>query len=224
MITEHEIVLRLVLGALFGGIIGFERQVHGRPAGFRTHMLVCLSLVLLMIVSENYYYLALHNPDYIRIDPSRIAAGSVTGLGFLGAGVIIKSGMSVQGLTTAASIWMVSAIGLAIGSGLYVASVWAFALTLFALFVLRILEAKMSRMSFMDLTIVGMANLQEDSIFACLASYDARPHNIEYEQETAMDEITYRMTAALRHRTSKKNIFDALASIEGVKKVSMRRG
>jgi len=224
VITEHEIVLRLMLGALFGGIIGFERQVHGRPAGFRTHMLVCLALVLLMIVSENFQYMALQDPRYIRLDPGRIAAGAITGVGFLGAGVIIKSGMSVQGLTTAASIWMVSAIGLALGSGLYIASLWAFALTLFALFVLRVVEGRMSRMSFMDLTIVGAESLTEESIFDCLASFDAKPHNIEYEKEATTAEIVYRMTAALRHRTSKKNIFDALAGIEGVKKVSMRRG
>jgi putative Mg2+ transporter-C (MgtC) family protein len=224
VINESEIVLRLLLGALFGGIIGFERQVHGRPAGFRTHMLVCLALVLMMIVSEHFYYLAVQDPRYIRIDPGRIAAGAITGVGFLGAGVIIKTGVSVQGLTTAASIWMVSAMGLAVGSGLYMAGIWAFALTLFALFALRIVEGRMSRMSFMSLSVVAAEGLTEEAIFNTLCKFDARPHNMEYDRELATGEITYRMTVALRHKTSQKEIFDAVASLGGVKKVVMRLG
>ncbi len=217
--------MRLLLGALFGGIIGFERQVHGRPAGFRTHMLVCLALVLLMVVSENYHYLILEkDPSLIRIDPARIAMGAITGVGFLGAGVIVKTGVTVQGLTTAASIWMVAAIGLAIGSGLYTAGIWAFAITLFALFALRIVEGRMSRMSFMNISIVAAESLTEKSIFEALKKFGARPHNIEYEREVATGEITFRMTAAMRHRTSHKDIFDTLASLEGVRKVSLHRG
>lgn len=225
MINEQEIILRLLLGALFGGIIGFERQVHGRPAGFRTHMLVCLALVLLMVVSENYHYLILEkDASFMRVDPARIAMGAITGVGFLGAGVIVKTGVTVQGLTTAASIWMVSAIGLAIGSGLYMASIWAFAITLFALFALRIIEGRMARMSFMTFNIVAAESLSEERIFETLNKFGARPHNIEYEREVATGEITYRMSAAMRHKTSRKDVFDKLSSLEGVKKVSLHRG
>jgi putative Mg2+ transporter-C (MgtC) family protein len=225
MISEHEIVLRLLLGALFGGIIGFERQVHGRPAGFRTHMLVCLALVLLMIVSENYHYIILDkNPAFIRVDPARIAMGAITGVGFLGAGVIIKTGVTVQGLTTAASIWMVSAIGLALGSGLYMASTWAFAITLFTLFVLRAVEGRMSRMSFMSLSISSSEGLTEDIITEELRKHGAFPHNIEYEKDMSTGEVSYRMTLGLRHRVSQKEIFDAMASLKDVRKVSLRRG
>ncbi|UCG77990.1 MAG: MgtC/SapB family protein, partial [Nitrospirota bacterium] len=109
MIETSDILIRLVLGTVLGSIVGFEREVHGRPAGFRTHLLVCLASVLIMIVSEEYYHLAVMNPDFIRVDPARIAAGAITGVGFLGAGVIIKSGFNVQGLTTAACLWIVSA-------------------------------------------------------------------------------------------------------------------
>lgn len=224
MISEVELITRLLLGALFGGLIGFERQVHGRPAGFRTHMLVCLSLVLLMIVSENYQYLALQDPSYIRLDPGRIAAGAMTGVGFLGAGVIIKTGATVQGLTTAASIWMVAAVGLALGAGLYIASAWAFGLTLFALFVLRVVEGKMSRMSFMSLTIVAADSLTEKAICEALEGYGAAPHHIEYEKDAGTDELTYRMTIALRHRVSHKKIFDGIAALDGIKRVSLKRG
>jgi putative Mg2+ transporter-C (MgtC) family protein len=224
VISESEIVLRLLLGALFGGIIGFERQVHGRPAGFRTHMLVCLALVLLMVVAENFHYLSLQDPRYIRIDPGRIAAGAITGVGFLGAGVIVKTGVTVQGLTTAASIWMVSAIGLAVGAGLYTAGIWSFAITLFALFVLRAVEGRMSRMAFMSLSITSSEGLTEERITEALAKHGAYAHNIEYEKDMTSGEVNYRMTLGLRHRVSQKEIFDTLALLEDVKRVSLRRG
>lgn len=224
MISENEMILRLLLGALFGGIIGFERQVHGRPAGFRTHMLVCLALVLLMIVSENYYFLIETDASYLRIDPARIAMGAITGVGFLGAGVIVKTGVTVQGLTTAASIWMVSAIGLAVGSGLYVAGTWAFGITLFSLFVLRVIEGKMSRMSFMNLMISASEGLKEEQIWNALLKSGAKPHNMEYEKDVTTGELTYRMTIALRHQLSQKEIFDALSSLPDVRKVYLRRG
>ncbi len=224
MISGNEMILRLLLGALFGGIIGFERQVHGRPAGFRTHMLVCLALVLLMIVSENYYFLIETDASYLRIDPARIAMGAITGVGFLGAGVIVKTGVTVQGLTTAASIWMVSAIGLAVGSGLYAAGTWAFGITLFSLFVLRVIEGKMSRMSFMNLMISASEGLKEEQIWDALLKSGAKPHNMEYEKDVTTGELTYRMTIALRHQISQKEIFDALSSLPDVRKLYLRRG
>lgn len=224
MITEHEIVLRLLLGALFGGIIGFERQVHGRPAGFRTHMLVCLALTLLMVVSENYYFLIPTDPSFMRVDPARIAMGAITGVGFIGAGVVVKTGVSVHGLTTAASLWMVSAIGLAVGSGLYVAGTWAFVITFFALFVLRIVEGRMARMSFVSLMVVAEEGLNEKEVFDALSAGGAVPHNIDYEKDNTTREITYRMTIALRHKISNKPLVDSIASIAGVKRLHIRRG
>ncbi|HDK16428.1 MAG TPA: hypothetical protein ENG75_00610, partial [Nitrospirae bacterium] len=137
MIPAQEIVLRLVLGALIGGIIGFEREVHGRAAGFRTQLIVCVAAVLIMIVSENYYFYIKAIDPTLRIDPARIAAGAIIGIGFLGGGVIIKGGSTVRGITTAASIWIVSAIGLAIGAGLYLAAVATSAITVVALVTLR---------------------------------------------------------------------------------------
>jgi putative Mg2+ transporter-C (MgtC) family protein len=224
MITEQEIVLRLLLGALFGGIIGFERQVHGRPAGFRTHMLVCLALALLMIVSENYHFLITKDPSYIRVDPARIAMGAITGVGFIGAGVIVKTGVSVHGLTTAASLWMVSAIGLAMGSGLYMAGTWAFVITFFALFVLRIVEGKMARMSFVSLMFVAAEGFDEKEVFDALSAGGAVPHNIDYEKDNTTGEVTYRMTIALKHRISNKPLLDSIASIAGIKRLYLKRG
>src|SRR4030065_2011233 len=139
MISLYEICFSVLLGALLGGVIGFERQTHGRPAGFRTQLLVCVACVLIMIISESYYVQSSLRPEYARIDPTRIAAGAMTGVGFLGAGVILKTGLSIQGLTTAACIWIVAAIGLSVGAGQYVAGVSGFVIMFFSLWFLRII-------------------------------------------------------------------------------------
>jgi len=102
---------RLLLAVVLGGLVGLERQIHGRPAGLRTHILVCLGSALIMTVSESF------GPN---VDPGRAVAGIVTGVGFLGAGVIVKSREIVRGLTTAACVWFVAALGIVVGQGLYV--------------------------------------------------------------------------------------------------------
>jgi putative Mg2+ transporter-C (MgtC) family protein len=129
------ILLRLVVAMCIGAGIGFERSYHGRPAGFRTHALVCLASSTLMLVTV-YQSLWFH-PDAgsarAAIDPTRIAQGIMTGIGFLGAGVIMKEGLSVRGLTTAASIWITSAIGVLVGVGFYLPATLTAVLTLWTL-------------------------------------------------------------------------------------------
>jgi len=111
LIFELESLLRLLVAVLLGGMIGLERQAHGRPAGLRTHILVCLGSALVMVITQAF------GPN---VDPGRAVAGIVTGIGFLGAGVIVKSEEIVRGLTTAACIWFVAGLGVVIGQGLYV--------------------------------------------------------------------------------------------------------
>lgn len=221
MIGPHEIIGRLLLGALFGGIIGYERSKHGRAAGFRTQLLVCLASVLVMIVSEYYYYLGTFNPSVVRVDPGRIAAGAITGVGFLGAGVILKIGASVQGLTTAACIWMVSAIGLAVGSGLYLAGTLSFGLTLFALLTLRTVERKMSVLTYKYVAVTG-GDIKEKDLSSVLEAHGAHIRNIDYEADAESGERRYRMTVALDYRLSLREILEGLMAVGGVKKVSIR--
>lgn len=110
--TSPQIVIHLVGALVAGGVIGLERSFHGRPAGFRTHALVCLASSLLMLVTlYQWKWLPGVSLDTVRTDPTRMAQGIMTGIGFLGAGVIFKEGLSVRGLTTAASIWITAAIG-----------------------------------------------------------------------------------------------------------------
>jgi putative Mg2+ transporter-C (MgtC) family protein len=133
-------LVRLALAVLLGGAIGFERELRDREAGLRTHMLVCLGSALFTIVSAYGFSEFLVSGDpVIRADPTRIAAQIVTGIGFLGAGAIIRQGVSVRGLTTAATLWVAAAIGMAAGAGYYSGAIIATVVTLIALWPLRII-------------------------------------------------------------------------------------
>ena len=144
-----EITLRLLIALVFGGMVGLERSFHGRPAGFRTHALVCLGSALLMLVTvyEGQWFTQ-HGPGRVTVDPTRMAQGIMTGIGFLGAGVIMKEGLSVRGLTTAASIWVTAAIGVLVGVGFYFPAALAAAMTLGTLSMFRWLESRMPTQSY----------------------------------------------------------------------------
>ncbi|ALS23824.1 MULTISPECIES: MgtC/SapB family protein [Paenibacillus] len=140
-IDTLHITLRLLLALLLGGVIGFEREQNNRAAGLRTHILVCLGSTLIMLLSM-YGFAEFAKLDNVRLDPARLAAQVISGIGFLGAGTILFTGKSITGLTTAASLWVVAAIGLAVGAGFYYASVLTCALALVSLFLLNLVEQK----------------------------------------------------------------------------------
>jgi len=146
MISSELLDMTVRLGAALaaGGLIGLERSYHGRPAGFRTHTLVCLASALLMLVTvyESQWFTQ-HGNSRVVIDPTRMAQGIMTGIGFLGAGVIMREGLSVRGLTTAASIWVTAAIGILFGIGFYIPAMLAVAATLFTLSSFRWIESRM---------------------------------------------------------------------------------
>ena len=130
--TDIELIVKLLGAVVLGGLIGFERELHGKVAGFRTHSLVSLGSALMMLVSIHIFEVYQGITD---VDPSRIAAQVVTGIGFLGAGTILRSGAGIKGLTTAAGLWTASGIGLACGLGYFRAAVIATVVTLFILIV-----------------------------------------------------------------------------------------
>ena len=142
MITPVVIVMRLVLAMLLSGLIGFEREVRQRSAGLRTHILVALGSCLIMLTSLHIFDIY---KNIATLDPARIAAGVITGVGFLGAGAIIRSGETVKGLTTAATVWLAAGIGLGIGCGFYFASFIAAVLAIAVLYFLRHLEKIINR-------------------------------------------------------------------------------
>ncbi|MFH1339418.1 MAG: MgtC/SapB family protein [Candidatus Omnitrophota bacterium] len=142
MIAPLAIFGRLILAIILGGLIGFEREVKKRSAGLRTHILVSLGSCLIMLTSQ--YVFDIYK-DVATLDPARIAAGIITGIGFLGAGAIIRSGEAVRGLTTAASLWLVAGIGMGIGCGFYLASLVTAVLAIAILFFLGQLEKGLSK-------------------------------------------------------------------------------
>src|SRR5438093_299696 len=142
---DDLVIIGRVPGALaIGAMIGFERTFHGRPAGFRTHALVCIASAVLMIVTvyQNQWMTEVAH-EAIRTDPTRMAQGIMTGIGFLGAGVIFKEGLTVRGLTTAASIWVTAAIGILVGIGFWFAAIVGAAATLIVLALFRFIEARL---------------------------------------------------------------------------------
>ncbi len=143
MVSDSEVILRLMLAVLLSGLVGLEREAKGRAAGLRTHMLVCAGSCLMTLTGV---YLMDHYPS-AEIDPTRIAAQVVSGIGFLGAGTIIQFRDSVRGLTTAASVWAAAGIGLAVGAGFYLGAVTATGLVLVVLLMLHKLENRVGSKS-----------------------------------------------------------------------------
>lgn len=138
--TDLQIVIRILLSGLIGGLIGLERELHGHDAGLRTHILVCVGSALIMLTSVHLF--DIYKAQGVT-DPARIAAGVVTGIGFLGAGSIMRSQDGIKGLTTASSLWIVAALGLSIGCGFYLPSVVVTVLVLVVLLFLRRIENRL---------------------------------------------------------------------------------
>ncbi len=222
MNIPYEMIVKLIIGTLLGGIIGFERQSHGRPAGVRTHLLVCLAAVIIMIISNEYYQYSRLDPDIIRIDPARIAAGAIIGVGFLGAGVIIKSGLTIQGLTTAASIWIVSAIGLAVGSSLYSVAIIGSVITFFALWILRKAETKISRLRY-KLLLISTENPDfQPAINETLRDTGIYIENIDYEMNRINNEFTYHVSISYRDTHTINKINKAFLDMPEIKRFYLR--
>lgn len=222
MAEPYEIILKLLLGTLLGGIIGFERQTHGRAAGFRTQLLVCVACVLLMIISEKYYVKGSLTPQFMRIDPTRIAAGAMTGVGFLGAGVILKTGLSIQGLTTAACIWIVSAIGLAIGAGQYLAGISGFAITFFSLWGLRIMEVRMPRLIYRYVTIITDDSGDERTVTLPFLKKGFRIVRMDYAMAPREKEKTFIFTVTTRDPASIKEVVDEVVGLTVTKRIEVK--
>ena len=154
--TPVEDLVRLVLAAVLGGIVGIEREIRGREAGFRTYMLVCVGSALVMLISNQLAldrWLPQQQGVNINVDPGRIANGVMMGIGFLGAGVIIRKNGTVRGLTTGAGLWCVAAVGLAAGFGMYTICVAATLLILAALTVLDAFENLLPKVQYRTITL-----------------------------------------------------------------------
>ena len=182
---DFEILARLLAALGSGALIGYERSFHGRPAGFRTHSLVCTASALLMLVTVYEAHWMRQATAIVQIDPTRMAQGIMTGIGFLGAGVIIKEGLSVRGLTTAASIWITAAIGILAGIGFYFPLVVAVVLTLGVLSFFRWIEARMPAHAYYYFAIrfVRGAGVAEEQLRELVQSHGFSIANFSYRMD-----------------------------------------
>ncbi|MFW6188865.1 MAG: MgtC/SapB family protein [Planctomycetota bacterium] len=194
-------VLRLCIAALLGAGVGWERERHGRPAGLRTHLLLCLgcALVMLMSLYVPSLFFQYEPGANVRVDASRIAAQVVSGLGFLGAGAIIVLGQRIRGLTTAACIWVTAAIGLAVGAGYLMPAIFAWGVTLFALMVVGTWERRMERKDqYIGLTMqFAQSGRRIEDLRELLDEHGMQL--LEYTVDREEEKATYRL--ALRYET-----------------------
>jgi putative Mg2+ transporter-C (MgtC) family protein len=209
----------IIIGRVAGALIGFERSFHGRPAGFRTHSLVCIASAILMIVTvyQNQWMTLLEH-DAIRTDPTRMAQGIMTGIGFLGAGVIFKEGLTVRGLTTAASIWVTAAIGILVGIGFWFAAIVGAIATLIVLAVFRLIEARLPS-EFYAHHMVRFARdrvMGEPDMRKMIGDHGFTIANLSSRLTEGGEQFEYRMTIKSRDRNAAEALSKHLRSLPEV--------
>lgn len=220
--VELDITIKLLLAALAGGLVGLEREKHGRPAGLRTNLLVAVGSCVMMIVSEAFYlkYGIYDAESTLRLDPSRVAAQIVTGIGFLGAGVILKEGASVRGLTTAASLWAVAGLGMAFGMGFFSLGAIATALVLASLTLLKKLDPIMRKDRFLtfSVTATNREGLLEE-ILAIFSTRDLEISDISSHLDIAANELFYQMVITQQERRIGQELMAEIKHLDGIRKI-----
>lgn len=219
---ELAVLVKLLLAVLAGGAIGLEREKHGRPAGLRTHLLVALGACLMMIISEAFHLkYAMHDAQSaLRIDPGRTAAQIITGIGFLGAGVIIKEGISVRGLTTAASLWLAAGLGMAFGMGLFLPGMMATVLALASLIFLKMLEPIINKDRYLDIAVTaGNRPELQDELEQLFAYHRLRVTDIRSHVDLQHDEITFEYILTQHQRRMGRELSRQIEKLDGVRKI-----
>ena len=218
MLNDWMVLGRLVLAAVLSGAIGFEREFHGRAAGFRTHILLCVGSTLVMLTSMHIFDLY---SSKISPDPARIAAGVITGIGFLGAGTIMHAKSAVRGLTTAASLWVVAGIGLAVGSGFYFGSIVTTVLTIVTLMLFSRLEHTMIRKDWYKTIVVetkeGVDQLK--AIRELIADRKSEITDFDIDKSRDGTNMVLKVGLKLYQLRTADQLIDDLAHLDGVKHV-----
>jgi putative Mg2+ transporter-C (MgtC) family protein len=217
-----DMALRLFAALVVGGLIGLERTYRGRPAGFRTHALVCLSTSLLMLITvyETRWFPGL-SQGRISLDPTRMAQGIMTGIGFLGAGTIMKEGSSVRGLTTAASLWITAAIGILVGIGFFFPALFATLLTLVTLSLFRWVEDKVPAQFYANLILrfALHAAMPEPELRRVLKEHGFSMHRMSYRLDHDSNYFEYEAIIRSNRAENARGLTDALGKIEAVKEL-----
>ena len=208
---SSDLIIRLAVATLLGGLLGLEREIHGRPAGLRTHLLVSLGAAAFMIMSP---LVASLNPGFSG-DPGRIAAQIVTGIGFLGAGAIVKEGVNIRGLTTAACLWVAAAIGMACGAGLYPEAFLVWVLAIIALVLLPYAEMIFKKHSYRILEITLPLDVDMSLIPEALNSKNVRVIHRNLRRDYINSTSITTLMIRLYHRGSTvKHSQDIIQTIE----------
>lgn len=214
MLSTTEILLRISLACIFGGFIGLERESVNRPAGFRTHILVCVGSALTMLTG---IFLFNTYSCQSNLDPARLGAQVISGIGFLGAGTILREGLTVKGLTTAASLWAIACIGIAIGSGFYMAAAITTALVFVILLFFTKFEAYFHRKyneSIIKLSVINRPG-QIGLIGTYLGTLNVSISNIKVEPKSDEDLDVILLIKKPRH-ISDKDILAGAVDIDGI--------
>ncbi len=211
-----DILIPVFLAIIFGGLIGLQRERHERPAGLRTHSLVCLGATVFTLVSYLGFPLA------TGFDPSRVAAGVVTGIGFIGAGVIFRQGLLVKGVTTAASIWISAAIGLALGTSLYYLAVIVTICGLIILSILKALENLVIHTPFYTIQLTTEEDFKDiEEIEKILGEMSSDIKGTKYELIPDKDEKIYSFQLHSRTPDLGNKVLNKISRKKGVLKVSI---
>jgi putative Mg2+ transporter-C (MgtC) family protein len=213
----YEMAIRIVVALTAGALIGYERSYRGRPAGFRTHALVCMASAMLMLVTV-YEAHWVRNIGEARLDPTRMAQGIMTGIGFLGAGVIMQEGFSVRGLTTAASIWITAAIGILAGIGFYFPMALSVVLTLGVLSLFRWIEARMPTQAYyhFEVRFARSAAASEREIRELVEGHGFSIANFSYRLDAEGQLRRNSMTIASADRSAAGRLAVTLEARDGV--------
>jgi putative Mg2+ transporter-C (MgtC) family protein len=221
-------VFKLILAAVVGGIVGFERETHGQAAGLRTNVLVCTGGCLLMMLSlhiEHIFRGLSINDSVIRLDPARIASYAIASMGFLGAGAIITGKGTVKGLTTAASMWLVTAIGLAIGAGFYVPALTSVLLSLLVLYGFRQIKRHLPKDEHTLLTLVfDQTQGPMEQIKDILTSHKINVNFINYYLDQRQKTVTYKLRLQSRMDIPWGHLVHAMKEIGALREMSWEEG
>ncbi|MDV3237293.1 MAG: MgtC/SapB family protein [Gammaproteobacteria bacterium] len=207
-----------------GGLIGLERTAHGRPAGFRTHALVCVASSLLMLVTTHQVNLMADVPlETIRIDPTRMAQGIMTGIGFLGAGVVMKEGLNIRGLTTAASIWMTAAIGILLGLTFYAPALFAALISLMVLSLFRWIEGALPALHYGQLTVrfAHDSIMPQPALQELIVQHGITTANPSYALKDNSETFEYVMVIRTRNRDNYRRLAESLADLAQVREFAI---
>lgn len=220
--SSFTIIVKLLLAAIGGALIGMEREKHGRPAGLRTHLLVALASCLMMIISESFYlkYGEVSGTSILRIDPSRIAAQIVAGIGFIGAGVILKDGLTVRGLTTAACLWLAAAIGMGFGMGVYLPTIISAVIAISSLIFLKRLEPYINKDRYLTFRVdVGEGLDIYPQLEEIFDHYNMIITDVSCSLLPRSGETHYKFVLTQHHKRMGRELASTVAKLEGVKKI-----